>query len=65
MPVEHGGIAVAATLPIAILVCLLVFRRWSVRALSGAFLSYVSRHSFAVFAWYRIVFGILLLFLLR
>ncbi|MGN6390733.1 MAG: undecaprenyl-diphosphate phosphatase [Gemmatimonadales bacterium] len=30
-----------------------------------AFLSYVSRHSFAVFAWYRIVFGILLLFLLR
>jgi undecaprenyl-diphosphatase len=30
-----------------------------------AFLRYVSRHSFAVFAWYRIVFGILLLFLLR
>jgi undecaprenyl-diphosphatase len=30
-----------------------------------AFLGYVSRHSFAVFAWYRIVFGALLLFLLR
>jgi len=27
------------------------------------FLTYVSRHSFAVFAWYRIVFGALLLFL--
>jgi undecaprenyl-diphosphatase len=26
------------------------------------FLTYVSRHSFAVFAWYRIVFGALLLF---
>jgi undecaprenyl-diphosphatase len=25
------------------------------------FLSYVSRHSFAVFAWYRIIFGLLLL----
>lgn len=30
-----------------------------------AFLGYVSRHSFAVFAWYRIAFGILLLLLLR
>jgi undecaprenyl-diphosphatase len=29
------------------------------------FLSYVSRHSFAVFAWYRIVFGALLLLFLR
>ena len=30
-----------------------------------AFLAYVSRHSFAAFAWYRIVFGALLLVLLR
>lgn len=30
-----------------------------------AFLSYVSRHSFAVFAWYRIVFGLALLWLAR
>ena len=30
-----------------------------------AFLGYVSRHSFAAFAWYRIGFGILLLLLLR
>jgi undecaprenyl-diphosphatase len=30
-----------------------------------AFLGYVSRHSFAVFAWYRIAFGLLLLLLLR
>jgi len=30
-----------------------------------AFLGYVSRHSFAVFAWYRIAFGVLLLLLLR
>lgn len=29
-----------------------------------AFLSYVSRHSFAVFAWYRIAFGLLLWFTL-
>ncbi|HJR16005.1 MAG TPA: undecaprenyl-diphosphate phosphatase [Gemmatimonadales bacterium] len=29
-----------------------------------AFLSYVSRHSFGVFAWYRIVLGVLLLFTL-
>ena len=29
-----------------------------------AFLSYVSRHSFAVFAWYRIALGLLLLLLL-
>jgi undecaprenyl-diphosphatase len=28
-----------------------------------AFLAYVSRHSFAAFAWYRIVFGLLLLLL--
>jgi undecaprenyl-diphosphatase len=26
------------------------------------FLTYVSRHSFGVFAWYRIAFGVLLLF---
>jgi undecaprenyl-diphosphatase len=30
-----------------------------------AFLGYVSRHSFAAFAWYRIAFGALLLLLLR
>ncbi len=30
-----------------------------------AFLGYVSRHSFAAFAWYRIALGSLLLFLLR
>jgi undecaprenyl-diphosphatase len=30
-----------------------------------AFLSYVSHHSFAVFAWYRIVFGVFLLWLAR
>jgi undecaprenyl-diphosphatase len=30
-----------------------------------AFLAYVSRHSFAVFAWYRIVVGVLLLVLSR
>jgi undecaprenyl-diphosphatase len=30
-----------------------------------AFLAYVSRHSFAAFAWYRIAFGVLLLVLLR
>jgi undecaprenyl-diphosphatase len=30
-----------------------------------AFLAYVSRHSFAAFAWYRIGFGVLLLALLR
>jgi undecaprenyl-diphosphatase len=30
-----------------------------------AFLGYVSRHSFAAFAWYRIVLGGALLFLLR
>jgi undecaprenyl-diphosphatase len=30
-----------------------------------AFLAYVSRHSFTVFAWYRIVFGVLLLLLTR
>jgi undecaprenyl-diphosphatase len=29
------------------------------------FLAYVSRHSFTVFAWYRIVFGALLLLFLR
>jgi undecaprenyl-diphosphatase len=29
-----------------------------------AFLSYVSRHSFAVFAWYRIALGLVLLFTL-
>jgi undecaprenyl-diphosphatase len=29
-----------------------------------AFLAYVSRHSFAIFAWYRIVFGLLLWFTL-
>lgn len=29
-----------------------------------AFLSYVSRHSFGVFAWYRIAFGLVLLFTL-
>src|SRR5205085_426837 len=29
-----------------------------------AFLSYVSHHSFRVFAWYRIAFGILVLLLL-
>jgi undecaprenyl-diphosphatase len=29
-----------------------------------AFLAYVSRHSFGVFAWYRIVFGLVLLFAL-
>ncbi len=28
-----------------------------------AFLTYVSRHSFAVFAWYRILFGAALLWL--
>jgi undecaprenyl-diphosphatase len=30
-----------------------------------AFLAYVSHHSFAVFAWYRIAFGVLLLWLAR
>ena len=30
-----------------------------------AFLAYVSHHSFAVFAWYRIVFGAALLWLSR
>ena len=30
-----------------------------------AFLAYVSRHSFAAFAWYRIVFGVLLLLFVR
>ena len=30
-----------------------------------AFLSYVSRHSFAAFAWYRIALGVVLLLLLR
>jgi undecaprenyl-diphosphatase len=30
-----------------------------------AFLGYISRHSFAVFAWYRIALGLLLLLLLR
>ncbi|MGH7581464.1 MAG: undecaprenyl-diphosphate phosphatase, partial [Gemmatimonadales bacterium] len=30
-----------------------------------AFLTYVSNHSFAVFAWYRIVFGVALLWLAR
>ena len=30
-----------------------------------AFLGYVSRHSFAAFAWYRIALGVLLLLLLR
>ena len=29
------------------------------------FLAYVSRHSFAAFAWYRIVFGALLLLFVR
>jgi undecaprenyl-diphosphatase len=29
------------------------------------FLRYVSRHSFTAFAWYRIVFGALLLLLAR
>jgi undecaprenyl-diphosphatase len=29
------------------------------------FLSFVSRHSFAIFAWYRIVFGTLLLLFIR
>jgi len=28
-----------------------------------AFLRYVAHHSFSVFAWYRIVFGLLLLWL--
>lgn len=31
----------------------------------NAFLAYVSRHSFTVFAWYRIAFGLVLLFTLR
>ena len=30
-----------------------------------AFLQYVSHHSFAVFAWYRIAVGIVLLLVLR
>ena len=30
-----------------------------------AFLAYVSHHSFAVFAWYRIAFGAVLLWLAR
>jgi undecaprenyl-diphosphatase len=30
-----------------------------------AFLRFVSQHSFAAFAWYRIVFGVALLLLLR
>jgi undecaprenyl-diphosphatase len=30
-----------------------------------AFLGYVSRHSFAAFAWYRIALGLLLLLVLR
>jgi undecaprenyl-diphosphatase len=30
-----------------------------------AFLAYVSRHSFATFAWYRIAFGAALLWLSR
>jgi undecaprenyl pyrophosphate phosphatase UppP len=30
-----------------------------------AFLGYVSHHSFAAFAWYRIALGVLLLLLLR
>jgi undecaprenyl-diphosphatase len=30
-----------------------------------AFLTYVSRHSFGVFAWYRIIFGLLLLYAVR
>jgi undecaprenyl pyrophosphate phosphatase UppP len=30
-----------------------------------AFLGYVSRHSFAAFAWYRIALGVVLLLLLR
>jgi undecaprenyl-diphosphatase len=30
-----------------------------------AFLAYVSHHSFAVFAWYRIAFGAVLLWLTR
>ena len=30
-----------------------------------AFLGYVSRHSFAAFAWYRIALGVFLLLLLR
>jgi undecaprenyl pyrophosphate phosphatase UppP len=29
------------------------------------FLAYVSRHSFAAFAWYRIAFGALLLLFVR
>jgi protein-S-isoprenylcysteine O-methyltransferase Ste14 len=37
----HDWIALLATLPVAILVCLLVSRRWPVRTLSGAFLSYI------------------------
>jgi undecaprenyl-diphosphatase len=35
----------------------------SALAVVKAFLTYVSRHSFAAFAWYRIAFGILLLVL--
>ena len=33
----------------------------SALAIVKVFLSYVSNHSFTVFAWYRIVFGALLL----
>jgi protein-S-isoprenylcysteine O-methyltransferase Ste14 len=38
---HETAVALLAIAPVALLVCLLAFRRWPMRALSGAFLSYV------------------------